>query len=62
MRKNLTAAFTEENRRLGELGLPTLTFPSQSDSFHLFELLVYGCIIIGYVGVWFSLMSSQGKP
>jgi tetratricopeptide (TPR) repeat protein len=62
MWKNLTAAFSEENRRLGKLGLPTLTPPSQSDSLHLFEPLIYGGIIAVYIGVWFSLMAGQGRP
>lgn len=62
MWKNLSAAFSEENRRLGELGLPTLTPPPQGDTLHLFELLVYGGIIALYIGVWLSLMAGQGKP
>lgn len=62
MWKNLSAAFSEENRRLGELGLPTLTQPPQGDTLHLIELIVYGGIIALYIGIWLSLMAREGRP
>jgi len=59
---NLLAAFTVENRTLGELGLPTLEVPSLSTTAPRFRALMYFGIVLGYLAAWFGLMASQGKP
>src|ERR1700676_773643 len=55
--KRIAAAFNGENKRLSELGLPTLTLPSPRIGSHTLELVLYAVIVTAYIADCFSMMT-----